>query len=243
MNNNNKYLKKILRIINSRLIKIYGKPENNRNSDPLDILIATILSQNTNDINSLKAYQNLKSKINNWEDLLKFSKAEIINEIKIAGLYNQKVNSIIELVKYFSEKYKNNYNLLYQKTNEELINEFTKINGIGVKTVACMLLFALKRNVCPVDTHVQRITKRLGIVNGNEPDKIFYEINNNLPENIGYSLHNNLIKHGRVCCKAKEPNCSQCPLNDICKFDSKITEIKRTNDKTLDTGIILLELV
>lgn len=214
--------KKILKI-NELLIQKYGIPFRPQNSPaPIDMLIATILSQNTNDRNSYKAFTNLKKNYNSWDDVAKLPVKKIENEIRIAGLGKQKsftiknlLNSLIKMNNEISLNY------LTNKEDEEIINTLTDFPGIGIKTASCVLLFSLKRNVCPVDTHVHRTTNRIGIVQTNTPDKTFAEINKNLPDKIAHSFHTNLIRLGREICKPANPFCGNCPLDKICKFKEK----------------------
>ena len=103
----------------------------------------------------------------------------------------------------------------------EAINYLTEFKGIGVKTASCVLLFALGKNICPVDTHVHRTLNRIGIVNTKSPDKTFFAINENFPSEIAHSFHTNLIRLGREICKPTRFLCAECPLEKICNFDEK----------------------
>ncbi len=214
--------KKILKI-NELLIQKYGIPYRPQNSpSPIDLLIATILSQNTNDRNSYKAFTNLKNNYNSWDEIAKLPVKKIESEIKIAGLGKQKSFTIKNLLNTLIKK-NNEIPLSYitEKNDEEIIHALTDFPGIGLKTASCVLLFSLKRNVCPVDTHVHRTSNRIGIAESNTPDKTYVLINNNLPENIAHSFHTNLIRLGREICKPANPLCGNCPLNKICKFKNK----------------------
>ena len=214
--------KKILKI-NELLIQKYGIPNRPQNSPaPIDMLIATILSQNTNDKNSYKAFTNLKKNYKSWDEVAKLSVKKIENEIRTAGLGKQKSLTIKNLLNTLLKKH-NEISLSYltDKEDEVIINTLTDFPGIGVKTASCVLLFSLKRNICPVDTHVHRTTNRIGIVDTNTPDKTFTELNKNLPDNIAHSFHTNLIRLGREICKPTNPFCGNCPLDKICKFKSK----------------------
>ena len=105
--------------------------------------------------------------------------------------------------------------------DRDILNELTSINGIGVKTASCVLLFSLDRNICPVDTHVQRTLNRIGLVKTKTPDKTFEKINGKLPKGIAHQFHTNLIKLGREICKPAKPLCSVCPVLKLCKFKGK----------------------
>lgn len=223
--------------VNNILIKEYGVPERAKNApDPLDLLIATILSQNTNDNNSYKAFINLKTNINCYEDIQTLELESLMNLIKSAGLTKQKAMTIKSLIDYLINNYgKANLNFIYDYDNKTILDLLTKLKGIGVKTASCVLLFSLYRDVCPVDTHVHRIINRLGIVNAKSADKSFYELNKEFPNNIAHSFHTNLIKHGRNVCRPKEPFCGGCKLVEYCKYDKKTNKIlnKENNERIL----------
>lgn len=212
----------MLELLNSRLIEHFGLPERNkRKPEPLDLLIATILSQNTNDNNSYEAYINLKQKFPEWSKLAKSPLGQIEKAIRKAGLTNQKARTIKNLVVNLSKENRLDLYFLKKMKNEEALEYLTSFKGVGVKTASCVLLFSFYRNVCPVDTHVHRTLNRIGIVNENSPDKTFRKINENLPEGIAHSLHTNLIKLGREICRPTNPNCTVCPVADLCAYPAK----------------------
>ncbi len=228
-------MKEKLFLINQLLIERYGIPKRaDEFPNPVDMLIATILSQNTNDKNSFKAYQNLKERFPNWENVISADQNEIENLIKVAGLSKQKSKAIKEFLKSLKdESGEINLNFLNNFDDKIAIEKLISFKGIGVKTASCVLLFSLGRNICPVDTHLHRVLNRIGIVKTNSPDKTFHFINENLPPEIAHSLHTNLIRLGREICKPKIPNCSVCPLEKICKFENKNftkVEISKTKD-------------
>ncbi len=208
--------------VNKILINKFGLPERNKKlPDPLDLLIATILSQNTNDNNSYKAFLNLKSKYKSWDQLLDVKRTSIEKLIRTAGLAKQKSFAIKNLITNLDARGKVNLNFIKNYDNEKAIELLTSFKGIGVKTASCVLLFSLDRNVCPVDTHVHRTTNRIGIVTEKTPDKTFYALNKNFPGGIAHSFHTNLIRLGREICKPAKPNCGICPLVEICKYPDK----------------------
>lgn len=214
--------------INRLLIEQFGiPPKAEKLPKPIDMLIATILSQNTNDNNSYKAYLNLKSKFKNWEEVRIAKRTSIEKAIKVAGLGFQKSNAIKNLMNDLNEKF-GSYELDFLNTANELdaIKFLTEFKGIGVKTASCVLLFSLNRNICPVDTHVHRTLNRIGIVKTKTPDKTFLELNKNFPPKIAHSFHTNLIRLGREICKPTRYSCLNCRLNKICKFENKNYEEK-----------------
>ncbi len=217
--------------INDLLLAKYGIPERALiPPDPLDLLIATILSQNTNDGNSYKAYNNLKSTFGKWDEILEIPDSEIAELIKPAGLSNQKTKAIKNILNYLYETNKKvSLDYLRNLNNDEIVEILTTQKGIGIKTASCVLLFSLLRNVCPVDTHVHRVVNRLQIVNTKNPEESFYELNKNLPQNIAHQFHTNLIKLGRNVCRPTNPVCVNCPLINECTFTGKNLDNKNNS--------------
>ncbi len=224
-------MKKKIEKINTSLINHFGvPPKAKKNPTPLDAIIGTILSQNTNDKNSYMAYRNLKDNFNNWDELAELTPARIEKYIKVAGLGKQKSKAIYELLQSLKKKQKTvSLNHIKEKSNDQILEELTSYNGVGVKTASCVLLFSLERNICPVDTHVHRTLNRIGIVKTNTPEKTFYKILGKIPENTAHSFHTNLIRLGREICKPANPDCSMCPLLKLCKFDHKSLSQKNKN--------------
>lgn len=215
--------------INEILLSEFGKPDRNLTSDPLDILIATVLSQNTNDLNSFKAFQNLKKHFKNYEELLSADIKKIEKVIRIAGLGKQKSRSIKNiLLTLKKERGELDLSFLKNFSDEEGLNYLLKFNGVGLKTAACVLLFGLKRNICPVDTHVHRTLNRIGIVNAKERDKTFFELNKILPPDIAHEFHTNLIKLGRTYCLSQNPDCNSCPVLKLCNYGKKNNKKKNS---------------
>ncbi len=228
--------------VNKLLVKRFGIPERNKvNPDPVDLLIATILSQNTNDRNSYKAFRNLKDNFKDWNEVEKLPASGIEKYIRVAGLGKQKSNAIKGFLKQLKKQTgKISLNYLDKKADYEVIEELTDYNGIGIKTASCVLLFAMGRNVCPVDTHVHRTTNRIGLVDTKNPEKTFLILNKSFPEGIAHSFHTNLIKLGRELCRPTKPWCSVCPLVKICEYPDKNYELP---GKKAAAGFMLLDNV
>lgn len=203
-----------------RLKFYYGSPQPRRNLDPISTLIETILSQNTSDNNSQKAFQKLKSKFNNWNDLASASENTIANLIQHAGLSKIKARYIKNSLNAIL-KLKGSLKLDFLK--EMQINEARKwlmnIPGVGLKTANCVLLFSFGLPALPVDTHIFRVSKRLGLIDGGLTiEKAHYELEKLIPQNEIYNFHLLLIKHGREICKARNPRCESCILARVCNF-------------------------
>ncbi len=233
-------MKQKIKKINQLLVKHYGIPKRSKKlPNPVDMLIGTILSQNTNDKNSYQAFKNLKSKFSSWEDVAKQPPSKIENVIRVAGLGKQKSRAIKKVL---NGLIKNNGGItlkgIKKLSDEEILTELTKFGGVGIKTASCVLLFSLDRNVCPVDTHVHRVLNRIGVVQTKSPDKTFQKINGNIPDGIAHPFHTNLIRLGREICKPSKPNCTVCPLLKICEYDEKNLEqvgsVKKNDFMLLD---------
>jgi endonuclease III len=214
-----------LRIVIRRLEKTLGIPIRKSAKelpDPLDMLVATILSQNTNDSNSYRAFVHLKKRFPEYGDILNTSRRSLEAVIRSGGMARQKSGRIRELLKTILKKQGSlSLNYLKRMSDTEVLDELTSYNGVGVKTAACVLLFAMGRDAFPVDTHVHRVLNRVGIIKTNIPEKTFYSIGNLIPRGKAYSFHTNCIRFGRSVCKSQRPLCMLCPLIDICVYDKK----------------------
>lgn len=218
-----KQLKKKIEKINKLLIDRFGVPLRQTDApDPVDMLVATILSQNTNDKNSYKAFTNLKEKYKSWMEVAHLTPEEIEKEIRIAGLGKQKSAAIKNFLNSLLEKRgKISLEYLTDEPDVKIIEELINYKGVGIKTASCVLLFALHRNICPVDTHVHRTINRLKIIDASTPDKTFWKLNALMPEHIAHQFHTNLIRLGREICMPSNPFCSVCPLLKVCEYEDK----------------------
>ncbi len=218
----------------SNLLEIeYGRKYLKPSFDPLSELIATILSQNTSDHNSHRAFGNLKSSFKNWEELKDAPLKKVVQSIKIGGLEKIKAMRIkLILVQIYKERGNFNLSFLKKWETEDIREYLNKFKGVGDKTIACVLLFSLGRPVLPVDTHILRVSKRLGLLPVKSDSKKAHQILQKLiPPNLVYPFHLNLIEHGRKICKARIPLCGDCVLLNICKFKDKPKYIqKRSQD-------------
>ncbi len=212
------------------LEKEYGIPRRIRPGNPVDILIETILSQNTNDQNRDKAYQRLKTRFPRWEDVLKAKTKRIVSAIRQGGLADQKADRIRGIL-YWIKKQEGKLRLsfLRKMDSEEIKETLGALKGIGPKTVHCLLLFGLGREAFPVDTHILRIGKRLGFI----PERMDAEnahgwMSPLIPKKKSLSLHLNLIRFGRSVCKAKNPSCDICFLSDRCLYFEHNVSLLRT---------------
>ncbi len=190
---------------------------------PLDMLIATILSQNTSDGNSHRAYSELRRRFPTWELVAGARPAAIRAAIRTGGMANQKSARIRETLASVLHMY-GTYDLspLRKLPSEEIMRRLTALKGVGVKTAACVLLFSLHRDAFPVDTHVHRLCTRLGLAPGSRnPEETFEAMKSLVPPGKAHSLHTNLIRFGRTICRPSNPRCAECPLYDACCFEGK----------------------
>ena len=211
-------LKEKVRDIDEILEKEFGIPERGGDRDPLSSLVRTILSQNTNDNNSGRAYSNLRERFPSWEDVLEADAEEIADVIRVGGLANQKSVGIKGVLEWLRDTYGElNLDFICDMEPGEAIEVLLKLKGVGLKTINVTLCFACGKDVFPVDTHILRITKRLALVPENASADKAHEIMGKLfPEGKAFSLHMNLIRFGRTTCHARKPECEGCPLIKHC---------------------------
>ena len=186
--------------------------------DPLDELINTILSQNTNDLNRDRAYHALRAKFPTWEQVRDAPEAEVIDAIRPAGLANQKGPRIQRVLRRITaERGELDLNFLRDWPTAEAKVWLMSLDGVGPKTAAIVLLFALGKPAFPVDTHIQRVTGRLGLIApGTSADKAHEILEELVPPEWYHSFHLNVIEHGRQVCKAQRPRCQVCGLRQQC---------------------------
>ena len=195
----------------------FGLPKRHK-EDILECLVGCILSQNTTDVNSGRAFDSLRRAFPDWKSVLCVRPSKIAKAIQGGGLANQKSNWIQGVVRWANERDRNlRLNFLRRMSNEEVIAELTALPGVGVKTASIVLCFALRRDVCPVDTHVHRLCRRLGLVPEKASrDRTFMLMASLIPKGKAHTFHLNLIRHGRETCKARQPGCSACVIRRFC---------------------------
>lgn len=186
--------------------------------DLLDELVGVILSQNTSNNNSSRAFTMLKLTFPTWHDVATAPTADVAASIAIAGLSATKAPRIQEILNYLYATHKE-YSLQFLRTYTpaDAIAYLTSFRGVGIKTAACVLLFGLKKNICPVDTHVHRILNRLGAVKTTTPEATFEILQTTEYQELGI-LHVGLITHGRQICTARVPRCNDCAIRALCSY-------------------------
>jgi endonuclease III len=199
---------------------VYGIPELEKNLDPLDCLIETILSQSTTNVNSDRAFANLKQRFANWEEARRARVTSIEAAIRCGGLAKQKSVIIKRILNEIKEK-KGSLDLSFLRTAplaeaKEFLSSF---KGVGPKTVACVLLFSCHRPVFPIDTHIFRIARRLQLIPEKGSDHEAHALMEQIvPVERFYEAHVNLIRHGRKICRPQNPLCETCVIVDYCQY-------------------------
>lgn len=209
--------------VHQRLLDAYGEPPPREPQPPLDTLIAAILSQNTNDVNSERAYQQLRQRFPTWEQVRDAPIAETIEAIRTAGLANQKGPRIQHALRRIAEERGElSLDFLADIPLDEARAWLVDLDGVGPKTAAIVLLFSLGRPAFPVDTHVYRVSRRLGLITERtSAAKAHQALEANLPQQWYYPFHVSLIHHGRQVCHARKPECDVCVLRDLCNYVQK----------------------
>ena len=207
-----------IRQILDLLRREYGVPERQPCSDPVSVLVQTVLSQNTSDTNSRVAFQSLLASFDNWEDVANADVNTIANCIRCGGLGRIKAQRLKQALKEIIRKRgRLELDFLTQLTSSSAEDWLQRLPGVGLKTARCVLLFSLGMPTLPVDTHILRVTKRLGLIS---PKTSLREAHHALgevvlPEDV-YLFHILVIEHGRTTCQARYPSCQACVLKKVC---------------------------
>jgi endonuclease-3 len=209
-----------LKAVYHKLNETYGQPHWRDPLPPLDELVSTILSQNTNDANRDRAFQKLRQQFPTWGQVRDAPAADVIEAIRSAGLAQQKGPRIQKALRRISaERGALELDFLRDLPLPEARAWLLSLEGVGPKTAAIVLLFSLGRPAFPVDTHVHRVSLRLGLiaerVSAAQAHPLLEELT---PPAWYYALHLNLIRHGRQVCRARKPHCEACVLNQLCDF-------------------------
>jgi len=214
-----------VRAIRDRLRGYYGRPRNEPHHAPLDELVLTVLSQNTNDRNRDVAYVRLRNRFPHWAAVAAAPVEEIEEAIRPGGISKVKslrIKSMLGVIE--AETGGLDLRFLAEAPREEAFEFLERLPGVGRKTAACVLLFAFDRPEIPVDTHVYRVCSRLGLL---RPKASFEEAHDVMREvtdpEDAFEVHVNLIRHGRRICSARKPDCPRCPLLGVCPYGKRAT--------------------
>lgn len=213
-------------------------------SEALDVLVETILSQNTTDKNSHQAFLNIQSRWASWRDVANANTADLEAAIKVGGLSKAKAKNIQTILKsLIADRHftptpgsaEPSLDYMSGMSTEEIKEALMSFNGVGPKTAACTVLFGFCRDSFPVDTHVFRVASRLGLVKGaaaKSRETAQEELEKTATDGTKFDLHILMIEHGRSVCHPNKPQCCECVLADICpsaKGISKKSKVKKEN--------------
>ena len=208
------------RAVHQRLLDFYGYPKWRNPLPPLDELISTILSQNTNDQNRDVAFSAVKERFPNWEAVRDAPLRQVKAAIRTAGLANQKAPRIQAALRSITKaRGELSLEFLRDLPAEDAKAWLTQFKGVGPKTAAIVLQFSLGKPAFPVDTHIYRVTGRIGLrpvkMSVEKAHAYFEEL---FPPDSYYAAHLNIIRLGREICLARKPKCPECPLKDLCDY-------------------------
>ena len=217
-----------------KLADQYGKRVWQEHRDPVSELVLTILSQHTSDINSRRAFDKLGADFPSWDEVINADTDDIAQSIWTAGLARVKAPRIKAILKLIIQRCGSlNLDFLAELPIDEAKLWLQQLPGVGPKTVACVLLFSLGLPVMPVDTHIHRVAKRLGLIDSKtSADKAHRILEPMIPQKEIYSFHINMIEHGRQVCHAQNPECvtcvftTACPSSNIGSSKTSATRIK-----------------
>lgn len=215
----NQLAKRAVRI-HEKLLEFYGEPVWRNPLPAIDELVSTILSQNTNDVNRDRAFDALRAKFPTWESVRDARSKDVVNAIRPAGLANQKGPRIQQVLKAITkERGDLDLSFLKKMSVDEARAWLTKFNGVGPKTAAIVLCFSLDMPAFPVDTHIYRVTGRIGL----RPEKMTVEqahphLEGLFPPETYYAAHLNIIRLGREICTARKAMCEKCPIKKLCDY-------------------------
>jgi endonuclease-3 len=206
-----------LRAIRDRLRKEYGRPRLRPHGAPIDELVLTVLSQNTNDRNRDVAYARLRDRFGSWAEVREAPLDELEDALRPGGLAPTKA---VRVQRILDELGDDDLSWLADAPVKEGREYLSSLPGVGRKTAACVLLFSFGRHDVPVDTHVYRVGSRLGLF---RPGASFEEAHDELlrltaDADDAYEAHVLLIRHGRRTCTARAPRCAECPLLRMCPY-------------------------
>jgi endonuclease-3 len=215
------------------LQKEYGSINWRSRTDPLSELIMTILSQNTSDHNSRRAFDSLLANFGSWEAVAEGSVEDITEAIKLGGLAKVKAPRIKQILQQIqSQRGSLDLRFLKKMPVAEAKEWLQSLPGVGPKTAACVLLFSLGKPVLPVDTHIHRVAKRLGLIDSRVSAEKAHEILGEMvPAEDVYQFHIHMIEHGRRVCKAQRPRCHECMLLKVCPTGQMLNEAEHEHGR------------
>lgn len=214
---------------------VYGIPQWRKPLPPLDELVSTILSQNTNDVNRDRAFNSLRERFPTWEAVRDADREEIIDAIRTAGLANQKGPRIQSILRSITEERGTlTLEFLRPLPPEEVRRWLMGFKGVGPKTAAIVMQFSLGMPAFPVDTHIFRLSGRLALrdekTNAEAAHKVLADL---FHPDMYDAAHLNLIRHGRQVCHSRQPECERCVLQDLCHYYETVIKVSITSQDSV----------
>jgi endonuclease-3 len=208
------------------LTRVYGRKELGLDDDPLDTLVETILSQNTTDKNSGRAFSKLKDAYPKWERMLGEDPKKVAKIIWSGGLAGIKAARILDALEFINrERGALDLDFLRDMEPDEAEAWLGQMKGVGPKTRSIVLLFALGMPAFPVDTHIHRVTRRLGLIGSKTTrEQAQAELAKLVPREEFYNFHIDIIEHGRAVCQARKPKCDTCKISQLCDFYGRLAK-------------------
>jgi endonuclease III len=209
--------------VDKRLKRIYGEPRR-PTRDAVSQLVATMLSQATTDVQTARSFEALRRRFPTWDLVRDAPASEIAKAIHSSGLSKQKAPRIKKALQHITrERGRIDLDFLKKMPVDEAGQWLVRIAGVGPKTASIVLLFSFRKPLFPVDTHVFRVTKRLGWIPQNvSAEKAHDILRAAVPPRLHYRLHLNLIEHGRKTCHARKPRCEACRITDLCEYYARV---------------------
>lgn len=187
-------------------------------SSPFKVLIGTILSHRTRDEKTGEATERLFRKFGGVDDLARASQEDVVREIRGVGFYNMKSRRVIEVARMIRDE--------YAGAVPDSMEELLKLPAVGRKTANCVLVYGFNRNAIPVDTHVHRISNRLGIAHTKDPDKTEITLMGFFPKECWLEVNDLFVRFGKSICRPIGPKCNICPLSPECKYFKDVVKKK-----------------
>jgi endonuclease III len=219
-----------IREIYRRLSRHFGPLDPPRTLDPLEELVITVLSQNTSDVNRDRAYAAMRARFPTWEALARADPTDLAASIRPGGLANIKAPRVLAILREIEDRERGALDLSWMgRASSARVREYLlTLPGVGPKTAACVLAFSLGRPALPVDTHVHRVARRLGLFDERTDAAKAHDVMEELvPARLRVRMHVGMIRLGRTICRAGRPACAICPLQDLCPTAPSVLGTRR----------------
>ncbi len=223
-----------------RLQRTYGPLDPPRKLDPLEELVLTVLSQNTNDLNRDRAFAAMRARFPSWDALAGASEGELEAAIRPGGLSKIKARRILAILDEIRHREDGSldHSWMHAASSKRVAAYLLSLPGVGPKTVACVLAFSLGRPALPVDTHVYRVALRLGFFGPEtDPVRAHAVMEKLVPPRLRLPMHVGMIRHGRAICRAGRPACEVCPLQDLCPSAAQFLSERRARGSSRTRGV------